>query len=84
MGVVNLETVGTTSTPGETFFGTSYFESRKAAVEYFRAYTDDPETDVSDRLGRGEIHIGKPEVPTGMKLYIDRRERRYMLATVVA
>ena len=56
--------------------GTNHFENLKAAVAYY-AYGFTP-ADVQEKLNAGEIKLGKPEIPWGETLLIDR-DRRYVL-----
>ena len=58
--------------------GTSYFKTLYAAYEYYDSQCIDIE-EVDRKIDQGEIHIGKPEVPDGAKLLLDRSEGRYII-----
>jgi hypothetical protein len=51
--------------------GTSYFVSKQAAIRYYQPaeYPVAAEA-VEDKLARGEIHIGKPDLKPGQRLTI--------------
>lgn len=59
--------------------GTSYFESFRAAVSYYKDYGFS-RAQVQDKLQNREIYIGKPEVQKGERLALNE-ERRYVIIT---
>ena len=61
-----------------TTSGTANFVSRAAAVKYYKSQGSDAK-EVSRKLKAGEIFIGEPKVPEGMKLMVNREEGRYVL-----
>lgn len=61
-----------------TYSGTANFVSRKAAVKYYKSQGYDV-AEINRKLKDGEIFIGEPKVPNGMKLKINRQEGRYIL-----
>jgi hypothetical protein len=61
-------------------WGTSHFESRVAAIRYYRPYGyDDVGAAVDRKLAEGEIHIGKPETKPGQRVWLDTKEGRYFM-----
>lgn len=57
--------------------GTSYFESKRAAIRYFR-YEEATSEDIGRKLAEGSIHIGKPELKSDETLSVDS-DGRYMI-----
>lgn len=55
-----------------------YFESKAAAVEYYRLHNEDTK-DVEDKINRGEVKIGKPPLKRGQELFINKETRRYII-----
>ena len=60
-----------------TFYGTCNFVSIQAANRYYKSMGYNA-ADVDRKLSEGEIIIGKPETPEGMKLMVNG-EGRYVL-----
>lgn len=56
--------------------GTSYFVSKKEAINYYETQETDKET-VLQYLKEGAIHIGQPEPKKGGTLAIDHDEGRW-------
>ena len=67
----------------EIIVGTSHFESEQAAVNYYYYCSDyDKDTvgrDVMDKIRKGEITIGPPELKDGERLEIIKGEGRYAI-----
>lgn len=67
-----------------TIMGTSHFESREKAIEYYLPYYDGDELATSAavvaKLTAGEIHLGRPE-PSRGKILLHIEEGRYYLET---
>lgn len=64
--------------------GTANFVSLASAVSYYWAqgYGDTEKATreiVKEKLAAGEIHIGKPEVPAGGKLFVIDHGTRYAI-----
>jgi hypothetical protein len=62
-----------------TFSGTANFISKAAANKYYKSQGYDL-AEVNRKIKDGEIFIGKPEVPKGMTLKVNREEGRYVLS----
>lgn len=62
-----------------TFSGTPNFVSGRAAIKYYKSQGADS-AEVKRKIKDGEIFIGKPEVPEGMKLMVNKEEGRYILS----
>ena len=61
--------------------GTSYFESLRSAIKYYHEYHyADTKKAVERKLKCGEIHIGKPTIKDGDRLYINE-DGRYFIQT---
>ena len=58
--------------------GTAYFIDVYAAINYYAPYGFCSE-DVLYKLDQEEIHLGKPDVPEGAKLLLDRSGGRYII-----
>tara|TARA_R110002051_G_scaffold320127_1_gene405011 strand:+ start:166 stop:399 length:234 start_codon:yes stop_codon:yes gene_type:complete len=66
----------------EIKMGTSHFESEQAAVNYYYSQCYDKDTvgrDVMEKIERGEITIGPPELKDGERLEIIKGEGRYAI-----
>ncbi len=61
--------------------GTSYFVSLSAAVRYYKPYGTD-KANVEQKIAEGEIHIGKPPVKPGEKLFKIDDGTRYAIENV--
>ena len=60
--------------------GTAYFRSLYDAYKYYSSYEyPSCKKAVDYKIDQGEIHIGKPDVPEGAKLLLDRNEGRYII-----
>lgn len=59
-----------------TVWDTSHFRSFIDACNY---YSDLPSCEVDEKIKAGEIHIGKPEVKSKEKLYLNTEEGRYFI-----
>lgn len=55
-----------------------YFESKAAAMKYYRLYNEDA-GDVEGKINRGEVKIGKPPLTRGQELLINKETRRYII-----
>jgi hypothetical protein len=62
--------------------GTSYFVSHAAAVRYYRDYESDPVRAVETKLREGSIHIGRPTLKPGQKLFLIDSHTRYAIEDV--
>ena len=62
-----------------TFSGTPNFVNKRAATNYYKSQGYDL-AEVNRKLRDGEIFIGKPVVPKGMTLKVNREEGRYVLS----
>ena len=62
----------------ETRWGTSHFESRAAAIRYYRPYGYTAAS-VERKIVEGEIHIGPPEAKPGQTVTLNREEGRYFI-----
>ncbi|OYV38946.1 MAG: hypothetical protein B7Z80_08705 [Rhodospirillales bacterium 20-64-7] len=61
-------------------WGTSHFESKDAAISYYRPYGySNTAQAVERKLADGEIHIGKPEAKPGQTVTLNREEGRYFI-----
>tara|TARA_R110000751_G_scaffold63539_1_gene131035 strand:- start:695 stop:922 length:228 start_codon:yes stop_codon:yes gene_type:complete len=64
----------------EIKMGTSHFESEQAAVNYYKWYDKDTVgSDVMEKIRKGEITIGPPELKDGERLEIIKGEGRYAI-----
>lgn len=61
--------------------GTSYFPHINAARRYYAPYGFDNEG-VYAKIKAGEIHIGKPDVKAGQRVYLNESEGRYFIEDV--
>ena len=60
--------------------GTSHFVSRDAAIRYYQPYEYPITAEaVDDKLARGEIHIGKPDLKPGERLTLIDGGTRYAI-----
>jgi hypothetical protein len=61
-------------------FGTSYFINQRAITKYYTPYGFDNAA-IQQKLERGEIHIGKPDLRPGDVLKLNKEEGRYFIET---
>ncbi len=62
-------------------WGTSYFVSLSAAKRYYKDYGDD-EASVRRKVAEGSIHIGKPPLKPGQRLFLLDGGKRYGIEEV--
>lgn len=58
--------------------GTSYFKDMSAAISYYRVYGTTASA-AREKVRKGEIHIGKPDLKPGQKLSMTDSGRRYVI-----
>ncbi len=74
-----METTNMTTTTMSTRYGTSYFPTWQDAATYYKPYVKAEQPHgwftattalVKRKVAEGEIHIGKPPVKPGQRLYV--------------